>query len=390
MDIFKEAKELQNQLSAWRAYLHAHAETGFDVVQTVFFLKQELEKMGYAPRELGHGGLVADVGEGDAFLLRADIDALPIKEQSGEKFACKTGNMHACGHDMHATMLLGAAQILKAHEKELKGRVRLLFQPAEETLEGAKAMIEAGALEGVKGGMMIHVMANVEMPVGTAVIATGVSAPAADFFTVEVKGKSCHGSAPWNGVDALSPAARILLGLEELAARELNPALPAVLTVGSFHSGVAGNVIADTAVLKGTIRAFDEEVRAFTKARMETIVKGISKAFRVRAKLTFDSGCPTLVNEETLVQKAERVGKELFGEGKIFRSDMLGGDAKKKSGGSEDFAYISHEVPTVMLALAAGEPSKGYEYPLHHPKVRFDEDALFHGAALYAAIALEG
>ncbi len=390
MDILKEAKGIEAELSAWYHELHMRAETGFDLEKTTAYIKRELGKMGYAPKTCGRAGVIADLGEGEAFLLRADIDALPIRERSGVPFACKAGNMHACGHDMHATMLLGAAKLLKEREGELKGRVRLLFQPAEETLEGAKDVVEAGVLEGVKGAAMIHVMTNVSLPVGCAVVTSpGVSAPAADFFTVEVKGKSCHGSAPWNGVDALTAASHILIALQELAARELNPGVPAVLTIGQLRGGIAANVIADRAVLKGTLRAFDEDARAFVKKRLEEISKTVAKTFRASAKVVYDSGCPTLVNDQALSELALRAAEEVLGKGKAFASAALGGDTKNKSGGSEDFAYISHEVPSVMLALAAGEPKNGYEYPLHHPKVRFDENALAYGVALHTHLAME-
>ena len=389
MDMLKEAKNLQAELSAWRRYLHEHAETGFDLPQTTGFIQTELIKMGYSPQKCGKAGILAEVGEGEIFLLRADIDALPIREETGEHFACKTGNMHACGHDMHAAMLLGAAKLLKSYEKELKCKIRLLFQPAEEILEGAKDVIHAGALQNVKGGMMIHVMTNVSLPVGTAVVSSaGVSSPAADFFTIAIKGKSCHGSTPWNGVDALSAAAHILIALQELSARELNPGMPAVLTIGSFHGGNASNVIADFVELKGTLRAFDEEIRIMVKTRLEEISKNVAKAFRARAKVTYSSGCPTLVNDKNLSIFAEKVAKEALGEQNVFTSAQLSGDAKTRSGGSEDFAYISHETPCVMIAVAAGEPKNGYEYPLHHPKVKFDERALSVGAALYAQMAL--
>ncbi len=379
---------MQEDLVAWRRYLHEHAEVGFDLNKTTDFIKGELEKMGCAPQKCGRAGLVATLGEGKhTFLLRADMDGLPVKEKTGKSFACKHGHMHACGHDMHAAMLLGAAKLLKGREWELGGKVRLLFQPAEELLEGAKDVIEAGVLKGVDGAMMIHVLTNVELPVGTVIVAKGVSAPAADYFTIEVKGKSCHGSTPWKGVDALTVAARILLALQEISARELVPATPFVLTVGSLQGGVAGNVIADYAVLKGTLRAFDEGTRTTVKKRIEEIVKGMAQTFRARVKVSYEGGCPTLVNDEKLAVFAEKVGKELLGENCVFNSQTLGGDTKEKSGGSEDFAYISHEIPSVMAAIAAGETKKGYAYPLHHPKVDFDEDALCVGAAFYAQVA---
>lgn len=392
MELIKKAQELQEELIGWRRYLHEHAETGFALTETTAFIESELEKMGYAPQKCGRSGLIATVGarrNGRVFLLRADMDGLPIKERSGTAFASKNSNMHACGHDLHAAMLLGAAKLLKEREQELGGEVRLLFQPAEEILEGAKDVIEAGALENVAGAMMLHVMTNVDLPTGTAVVSSaGVSAPAADFFTVQVQGKSCHGSAPWNGVDALTAAAHILIALEELSARELNPGMPAVLTIGSVNGGVAGNVIADLAEMKGTLRAFDEETRAMVKRRLGEISKSVAKAFRARAKVVFTSGCPTLLNDEKLSVFVEKEGQSLLGEERVFTSKTLGGDARKKSGGSEDFAYISQKVPSVMVAIAAGETGKGYDYPLHHPKVKFDEEALYMGAALYAHIAI--
>lgn len=374
----------------FRRELHKRAEIGFDLVKTVEFVEEQLTKMGYAPKRIGKSGIVATVGKGKkVFLLRADMDALPVKEQSGEPFACKNGNMHACAHDMHTAMLLGAAKLLKEREDALRGQVKLLFQPAEEILEGAKDVLRAGVLQDPtpQGAMMIHCMTAVDLKTGTAIIAKGTSAPAADFFQIDVQGKGCHGSAPWNGIDALTVAARIVLGLEELAARELSVAEPAVLTVGSLQAGKAGNVIADRAEISGTLRAFDEGVRSQVKKRMEEIAKGIAKAFRAKVNITYGGGCPTLVNDESLSILAENSAKKLLGEGSVFNSQTLGGDTRKNSGGSEDFAYISHEVPSVMLALAAGERKEGYSYPLHHPKVCFDEACLPVGSALYAQIA---
>ncbi len=389
--LLKESKTIEKEIVAWRRKLHQNAEVGFALEKTLAVVETALTDMGCRPQKVGRAGLVATVGQGArVFLLRADMDALPIAEQSGEKFSSKNGNMHACGHDMHTAMLLGAAKLLKARERELNGTVKLLFQPAEELLEGAKDVVAAGVLENPKpqGAMMIHVMTSVDLPVGGVVVACGTSAPAADFFKIAVKGKGCHGSAPWNGVDALTAAARIVLGLEEISARELSVAEPAVLTIGSLRAGVAANVIANEGELKGTLRAFDENTRSKVKSRVEEIVAGVGKAFRVKTKVNYGGGCPTLVNDEKLVVLAEETAKGLLDGNLTFNSATLGGDMKKDSGGSEDFAYISHEIPSVMVALAAGEKRKGYEYPLHHPKVCFDEDALPLGAALYAGVAI--
>ena len=386
--LLKQAKELQDEFIAYRRYLHKNAEVGFDLPKTVEFVKTELENMGYAPKAVGRYALSATVGKGkNAFLLRADMDGLPIQEKSGEPFACKSGCMHACGHDMHTAMLLGAAKLLKAREKQLKGCVKLLFQPAEELLQGAKNAVENGVLQSPKaqGAMMIHVLTGVPFPTGSVVVAQGVSAPAADFFRIEVQGRGCHGSTPWKGVDASSVAAKILLGLQEITAKEVSFSTPSVLSVGCVQAGEAGNVIADKGVLKGTLRSFDEETREYIKKRIEEIAGHTAKAFRAKAKTVFEGGCPSLVNDEKLSALALKTAKEMLGE-RVYSSAEFTQD--KERGGSEDFAYISREVPSVMLALSAGESKAGYVYPLHHPKARFDEKALPIGAALYAAMAL--
>ena len=353
--------------------------------------------MGLQPVECGRAGLVALVGgkrPGKVFLLRADMDALPIREEADVDFASQNGRMHACGHDLHTAMLLGAARLLKAHEDEIEGTVKLMFQPAEEIFEGSHDMIEAGLLENPKvdAALMIHVMAGMPFPAGTVVVsAPGVSAPAADYFDIRVQGKGCHGSMPNTGVDPLTAAAHILIALQEIHARELAMDDRAVLTIGTMNAGTAANVIPDTVTMGGSIRTFDEETRAFLKQRMTDIAQGVAKTFRAEASVTFGSGCPTLVNDKELSECCGRYAKELLGSRAFTVAElnaMSGGGSSSKSAGSEDFAYVSQEVPSVMLALAAGQPEKGYRYPQHHPMVKFDEDALAAGSAVYACMAL--
>ena len=391
--LLADAKKLQHELIGHRRYLHEHAETGFDMAKTTAYIKETLQQFGYTPKKCGKAGLVATVGKksGKTILLRADIDGLPITEKTGLAYACKNGNMHACGHDLHATALLGAAKLLKAREKELPGRVKLLFQPAEELLEGAKDVIESGLLEDPKpnAAVMLHVLTGVPLPVGTTVVASGgVSAPAADFFHIHVQGKGCHGAAPWNGVDALTVASHILLALQEISARELPAATPVILTIGKMQSEGTDNAITDSAILKGTLRSFDEGARKMVKKRMEQISKHVARAFRAKAEITYNGGCPTLRNDETMSCLAEEGLKQAFGKDMVFSSNELGGDVRENSGGSEDFAYISHKVPSVMVALSAGQSDKGYPYPLHHPKTAFDEGVLWQGSAIYACIAI--
>lgn len=392
--ILQEASALQDEIKAHRLWLHTHAETGFDLTETKPYVKSTLTEMGYTVQECGKAGLVTTVGKpgGKVLLLRADMDALPIAEEADVDFACKNGRMHACGHDMHTAMLLGAAKILKAHESELDGMVKLMFQPAEEIFEGSKDMIASGALENPRpdAALMIHVAAGMPLPAGTVVVsAPGVSAPAADYFTIRVHGKGCHGSAPQNGIDPLTAAAHILIALQEIHARELSASNEAVLTIGTFHAGEAGNVIPDTATMGGTIRTYDEKTRAYLKERMTAIAQSIAEAFRAAAEVSFGSGCPTLVNDKDLSEKVTGYLKDLLGANRAFTTAELSGGKPARGGGSEDFAYVSHEVPSLMLALAAGEPSKGYVYPQHHPKVKFDESVLSTGAAVFVDCALQ-
>ena len=392
--ILREAKALQEEIKSHRLWLHTHAETGFDLTETKPYVKSALMKMGYTVQECGKAGLVTTVGKpgGKVILLRADMDALPIAEEADVDFACQNGRMHACGHDMHTAMLLGAAKILKAHESELDGMVKLMFQPAEEIFEGSKDMIASGVLENPRpdAALMIHVAAGMPLPAGTVVVsAPGVSAPAADYFTIRVHGKGCHGSAPQNGIDPLTAAAHILIALQEIHARELSASDEAVLTIGTFHGGEAGNVIPDTATMGGTIRTYDEKTRAYLKERMTAIAQNIAEAFRAGAEVSFGSGCPTLVNDKGLSEKVTGYLKDLLGANRAFTTAELSGGKPARGGGSEDFAYVSHEVPSLMLALAAGEPSKGYVYPQHHPKVKFDESVLSTGAAVFVDCALQ-
>ena len=396
--IKREAEEIKEAVIADRRYLHAHAETGFDLKETVAYVKKELQKMGYEPKECGRAGLVALAGgkkPGKVFLIRGDMDALPIKEESGVDFSSENGCMHACGHDMHTAMLLGAARILKQHEEEIEGTVKLMFQPAEEIFEGSSDMIGAGLLKNpeVDAALMIHVMAESLFPAGPVVVsAPGVSAPAADYFEIKVKGKGCHGSMPNTGIDPLTAAAHILIALQEIHARELAMSDQAVLTIGTMNAGTAANAIPDVVVMGGSIRTYDEETRRFIKQRMTEIAEGVAKSFRAEAEVTFGSGCPTLVNDSALSACADQYVKELLGAGCAFsvaELNALGGNSQSsKSAGSEDFAYVSQEVPSIMLALAAGQPDKGYQYPQHHPMVKFDEEALANGSAVYAYTAL--
>lgn len=397
-EILQEAASYQEELVKTRRFLHTHPGTGFDLEETLAYVKEELLSMGYEPEMCGKAGIVARAGgkkEGKIFLIRGDMDALPIKEEADVDFPSTNGKMHACGHDMHTTMMLGAARLLKEHEDQICGTVKLMFQPAEEIFEGSHDMIEAGVLENPKvdAAMMIHVMAGLPLPAGTIISCDGgVSAPAADYFYIDIQGKGCHGSMPNNGIDPISIAAHIITGLQEIQARELGLSEEAILTLGTIQAGNAANVIPDTAHLSGTIRTYNENTRAFIKERVREISTGIATAFRGSATVTYGSGCPCLYNDPDLAQCTADYLKELLGPTKAFTASALNamaGEGKApKSTGSEDFAYVSQEVPSIMFALAAGAPQEGYGYPQHHPKVKFDESVLSEGSAIYAYTAM--
>lgn len=402
IEILEKAKSLQEELVGHRRFLHAHPEIGFDLQETYQYVYEQLVHMGYSPNSYGRRGLIASCGhasKGKTILLRADMDALPIQEETDLDFKSYNGNMHACGHDTHTAMLLGAARILKEQEENLNGRVILLFQPSEETFEGAKDMIEAGVLRDTcpDAALMIHIASGMPFETGSVIVCDGgVSAPAADYFEINIQGKGCHGSMPQMGVDPIMVAAHIITSLQEIHARELAMSDEAVLTIGSIHAGSASNAIPDTAVLGGTIRTYDEETRTYLKERMEQIISGVATTFRATAELKFTSGCPTLVNDATLSKEVTGYMKELLGPQMAFsKSDLTammnqtGGSGKtSKATGSEDFAYFSQEVPSIMLAIAGGKPQDGHSYPTHHPKVTFDENVLQYGVAVYAYSAV--
>lgn len=397
-NILQEAAAYQEQLVQTRRYLHSHPETGFDLKNTTEYVRKELIAMGYEPVMCGKSGIIALAGKkksGKVFLIRGDMDALPIKEESDVPFSSDNGKMHACGHDMHTTMMLGVARLLKSHEYEIEGTVKLMFQPAEEIFEGSDDMINAGVLNSpdVDAAMMIHVMAGLPIPAGTVISCDGgVSAPAADYFYIDIQGKGCHGSMPNNGVDPITIAAHIITGLSEINSRELGLSDDAVITIGTINAGNAANVIPDTAHMSGTIRTYDEETRSYIKQRVSDIASNIASAYRGSASVTYGSGCPCLLNNPDLATCSAKYLNELLGPSRTFTAAQLnamsGGGKASKSTGSEDFAYVSQKVPSIMFALAAGTPQDGYCYPQHHPKVKFDEAILSEGSAVYAYTAM--
>lgn len=392
INILEESKKIEETIIKHRRYIHENAEISDQLPITTEYVITKLREMGYNPKEISKSAVVATVGKksGKTILLRADMDALPIVEESELEFKSKTEYMHACGHDMHTAMLLGAAEVLKKHEDEIEGQVKLMFQPAEETLLGAKAMVEAGVLENPKvdAAMMIHVFSGMPIPSGTIIVPDfGVLSAASDWFEIKVQGKGGHGAMPNDSIDPLNVISHIHLALQEINAREIAPGDRLALTVGQMHGGNTSNVIPDTGFLAGTLRTFNEETRNFVKKRMEEISEGIAHSFRAKATVSFSNGCPSAVINEKLRKQTLNYLIELLGQEKVIEMEKVLDDAKMS--GSEDFAFVSEKVPSIMLILGAGSSQKGYIYPQHHPKVRFDEDALAIGTSAYVNTAIK-
>lgn len=393
-ELMAEAAVLEPQLQNWRRTLHRHPEVGFDLPQTRALVKQALTEMGYTPQDCGKAGILVLAGgkkPGKTILLRGDMDALPVQEESGVDFASEVpGRMHGCGHDMHTAMMLGAAKLLKAHEEELEGTVKLEFQPAEEIFQGSPDMIANGLLEDPKvdAAVMFHVVAGMPLPSGMVLVPDGgITMASCEQYHITVHGKGGHGSMPEACIDPITAAAHIHIALQEINSREMDPHGFGVFTTGRFQAGAASNVIPDTAEMWGTIRTIDPEnkVGELIHKRMTEIAQGVAAAYRCTAEVGFSDYCPCMVVDHALAGNALTYMTELVGQGAMDMSKLTGG---KAGGGSEDFAFVSHEVPTVSMFLSAGNAKEGYAYGQHHPKVKFDDSILYEGSAAYSWFAL--
>ncbi len=378
--MYKNTEKIDTtQLEKDYEYLCSNAETGFNLHKTKEYVSKRLAEMGITINECGKCGLTALLGSPSAqrtLLLRADMDAINIEGK---------GPIHACGHAMHTAILLGAARVLKQADFLCDTAVKLMFQPAEETLLGCKDMIESGVLDNVDAAFMIHVTSGTDFPTGTFIFANaGEIAPSADFFDIEIEGIGSHGAEPHLGRSPITAAANIVTVLQNISSHELPIADTAVVTIGKINSGDAANAIPSKLLMSGTARAYSSEIQEYVKARIETIVKGVCETLRVTGKVNFLSGCPPFKNDEKMLKTALTSARKTVGEEKVI---LL--PEGTRGGGSEDFAYISREVPTAMALLSAGEKKEGYKYPLHNPNVTFDKSALAYGVALMINIVRE-
>ena len=377
MTYLERAMEIKEELIRNRRYLHERPEEGMELPETAAFVTERLKEMGYDPKPCGKSGVTALCGDpaGGVFLLRADMDALPMKEKSGLPFASARDCAHTCGHDMHTAMLLGAARLLKEREKELPGAVKFMFQPGEELLEGAKDMIAAGILENPKvdAAMACHMITG--YPAGVIGYGKGAVSASSDHLRIRIFGKGGHGAHPQTAVDPINIGVHIHLALQELLSRECDPFEPAVLTFGKFHGGDAANIIPDSAVMEGTLRTYNEKVRERFLERIREICDLTARSFCGRAETeVLSSTCVLHVDGETAEAAASGWRKE-----KLFCME-----SGQKMSGSEDFAEVTARVPSAMFVVGAGTKEE-CRAGLHSPEILFNEDALPFGATAYAA-----
>lgn len=386
-ELLESARTLGPRIVNDRRTIHSHPEMGYDEVQTSTLVQARLRDLGIPFRAgLAKTGVVAQIkgerGDGPCVLLRADMDALPIEEKSGVPFASEVpGVMHACGHDAHTAMLLGAAQLLMDRKKDFAGTVKLMFQPAEEGGGGAARMIEDGVLNEPKvdAAFMLHVWPDLDA--GTVSYGPGPLLAGADAWTVTIEGQGAHGARPMEAIDPIVIGSQIVVALQTLVSREVDPTVPAVVTVGAFNAGAKSNVIPDEAVLKGTIRAFDKTLFDHLEQRVRDLVTGIASSMGAKARIDFEMYYPPSICDPDM---AEHLGTSV--------RSLLGPDAVLLANpemGAEDFAFVLQQVPGAMLWLGVKKPEWEKPKPVHTATFDIDESALPIGSSALAGVALD-
>lgn len=383
MNYYERALELKDETIANRRHIHKNAETGLDLPKTKAYVMEKLTEYGLEPKDCGYG-VTATLGKGGkVLLLRADMDALPMPEESGEEFACPTGKeAHTCGHDFHAAMLLTAAKMLKEKEDTLEGTIKFMFQPAEETFEGSKNMIENGILENppVDAALAYHVSPG-KMPIGLFMYNDkDTMMYSVDGFKITIHGKGSHGAYPHVGVDPINIGVHIHLALQELIARESDPTHSCVLTIGQFAGGTAANIIPETAVLQGTIRTNKPEARELLVRRMKEVAEKTAAVYNGTVDIEMISEVPPLICNPKLTDEVVGYMQEIGIPGLTPYPGI-------SASASEDFAVIAEKVPSTFMYLSAGYLDERGQYPAHHPKAQFNEDVCPIGAACLAHCA---
>ena len=383
MNFYNRALKLKNETVYHRRYLHRNAESGLNMPLAKKYITHQLSLCGIKTEPCGFG-LTATIGSGKpVILLRADMDALPMKEQSGESFSSTTNAAHTCGHDFHTAMLLTAAKMLKENESCLKGTVKLMFQPAEETLEGARNMLEHGILQNPKvdAALAFHVGAG-KMPLGTFMYnAGGTMMLSADNFCITITGKGGHGAYPNLAVNPINTAAHIYNAFNSIVSLEVDPQKTCMLSIGRFCGGESGNVIPENVVIEGSFRTDDDDTRKLLKKRISESATGIADAFGCNSEVHWLCGAPALVCCKSFTEDMADYINELDIPDLSAIKDI-------RANASEDFAHIASQVPSAMIYISAGFCDSRGDYTAHNPKVRFNEDVCPIGAACYAHCAV--
>lgn len=390
--IQKLAHKIEPYVVEQRRTFHVHPELSSQEFATTDAIAAELDALGVSYERPIETGLIATIyGKApDAYssngeprrriALRADIDALPVQEQTGADYASQNeGVMHACGHDCHIAMMLGAIRLLNDLRSELRGEVRVIFQPAEEISIGSRKMIAAGALEGVDTIYGAHIWSEVEA--GTISAEAGPRMANTDWFRVDISGSSAHGAMPHKGVDAIVVGAAIIEALQVVVSRDVSPFEPVVLTIGEFHGGVARNVMAGTAYLTGTVRSFNPEVREYLQERMGAMIDRVAKSYGATAKFEWTPGNAALINNAECAARAQHSVVTVLGE------DALAHYEGTLSG--EDFSEYLHLVPGVFVFIGARNPEVGAQYPQHSCYYEVDESVLIKGSMVAAQYAYD-
>jgi len=381
----QRADELADELVGWRRQLHRHPELGFEEHWTSEFVAERLRALGLEVRtglaETGVVGVLrAAAATRPAVLLRADMDALPIQEVEGREYGSQIPNrMHACGHDGHMTMLLGAATLVCENKNELDRDVIFCFQPAEEGGGGGRRMIEEGVLDLADVGTVYGLHLWSPLPVGTVYTRPGPMMAGNDEFIATFRGRGGHGALPHTARDPIVAAAQAVTTLQSIVARSIDPIEPAVVTVGSFHAGSAANIIPDEARLEGTMRSFDKQVRVLLRERVQEVLEAAARGAGCELDYKLIKGYPAVINDSDAVKLARREAGRVFGDANVIENPPMAA--------AEDFSYFLEQRPGAFLFLGAGNEERGITAPHHSPRFDIDEAALPRGAELLARLA---
>ena len=371
-----------DELTALRRKLHSEPELSFEEVKTTAFVCAYLDELGISYRKTEPTGVIAEIKgalPGETVALRGDMDALSVEQLNTHvPYASKIdGKMHACGHDAHTSMLLIAAKALSEVKDELPGNIRLLFQPAEEIAQGAKAMVDQGAMDDVDNVFGIHIWS--QLPTHKVSCPPGPSFAAADIFKVHFTGKGGHGAIPQDCIDAALVASSFVLNVQSVVSRTIDPQNPAVLTVGKMEVGTRFNVIAENALIEGTVRTFNQDTRNHIEKCISQYAKSVADMYGATAKVEYIRGTEPVINDETSAKLVQQVATEAFGPDVVFN--------EKPTMGAEDFSFFLDKAPGSFALVGSGNPEKDTEWSHHHGNFDIDEDALVTGAELYAQYA---